>query len=144
MLHGAALNRMMTDENGIVGRDLLRRGTNVQNKARRLVGVKSGRLRRSIVKRLTKDSHGLVCLVGSSERHALLHHKGTRPHRIYPHGKALAFFWPEVGMVTIVPAGGRPFTGAVGGVFIIGKGFVDHPGTAPNHYLEDALGEAAR
>lgn len=65
---------------------------------------------------------------------------GTKPHRIVAkRAKALAFFWPKVGMMTFVPRAGFPITGEAGGAFWIGKGFVNHPGTQPNPYHERAL-----
>lgn len=65
---------------------------------------------------------------------------GTKPHRIVAkRAKALAFFWPKVGMMTFVPRAGFPITGEAGGSFWIGKGFVNHPGTKPNPYHERAL-----
>lgn len=65
---------------------------------------------------------------------------GTKPHRIVAkNAKALAFYWPKVGMMTFVPRAGFPFTGEAGGNFWIGKGYVAHPGTRPNPYQERAL-----
>ncbi len=65
---------------------------------------------------------------------------GTKPHKIAAkRAKALAFYWPKVGMMTFVPRAGFPITGEAGGNFWIGKGFVNHPGTKPNPYHERAL-----
>ena len=54
----------------------------------------------------------------------------AKPHRIAArHAKALAFFWPRVGMQTFVPKRGGFRTHVRGGnVLMIGKGYVDHPG----------------
>lgn len=66
--------------------------------------------------------------------------RGTKPHVIRAkRAKALAFFWPKVGMQTFVPKAGFPITGELNGAFWIGKGFVNHPGTKPNPYQERAL-----
>lgn len=65
---------------------------------------------------------------------------GTKPHVIRAkRAKALAFFWPKVGMQTFVPKAGFPITGEAGGAFWIGKGYVNHPGTKPNPYDERAF-----
>ena len=75
-------------------------------------------------------------------------HNGTRPHKIYPKGKgALAFDWPKVGMRTIVPR--KPTGTGVrtsktrGPYFVIGKGYVNHPGTRARPFLMDALRQVA-
>jgi hypothetical protein len=67
---------------------------------------------------------------------------GTRPHIIRPrHKGALYFFWGKVGMYTVVPKGGGFKTHVSGGKFWIGKGYVNHPGTKPNDYIERAYDE---
>lgn len=64
---------------------------------------------------------------------------GTKPHKIFPRVKgALYFFWGKVGAFTVVPKGGGKMTGMSGGKFWIGKGYVNHPGTKPNNYVERA------
>lgn len=65
---------------------------------------------------------------------------GTKPHKIMAkRAKALAFFWPKVGMQTFVPRAEFPVTGEIGGAFWIGKGYVNHPGTQPNPYHERVI-----
>lgn len=64
---------------------------------------------------------------------------GTKPHRIYPkRAAALAFFWDKIGKNTIVPKDPGP-TYETPSHLVIGKGYVDHPGTAPQPYLRPAL-----
>jgi hypothetical protein len=64
---------------------------------------------------------------------------GTRPHIIRPRYKnALYFFWGKVGMFTVVPKAGGFKTHVSGGKFWIGKGYVNHPGTKPNDYVDRA------
>jgi hypothetical protein len=66
---------------------------------------------------------------------------GTRPHRIYARNKkALYFFWGKVGMYTVVPRSGGFSTHVSGGKYWIGKGYVNHPGTKPNPYLDRTYG----
>lgn len=75
-------------------------------------------------------------------------HDGSRAHTIRAkRKKALVFFWPRVGMVTVVPK--RPktrYTGVIkskkkGVRFHIGKGYVNHPGTKARPFLMRALEE---
>ena len=67
--------------------------------------------------------------------------EGTKEHVIAARSAgALAFFWPKVGMMTFVPKqGGFPTHVNANGDLIIGKGFVNHPGTKPNKFNERAL-----
>lgn len=125
-IESSKVRGLMTDPNGPVGRDNFRRATNVQTAARRQVGVRSGLLRRSIVKRgpTVNTKGGLTTTVGSDSDYALLHHEGTRPHEI-------------------VPASAKVLHFKVGGVDIFTR-HVNHPGTKPNHYLTDNLKEALR
>lgn len=117
----------MFEANGVVGRDMMRRGTNVQLAARRQVRVRSGRLRANIVKRgpARNSRGGQTVEVGAYNLdYALLHHEGTAPH-------------------TIVPVTAKILHFKVGGVDVFARQ-VNHPGTAPNHYLTDNLKEALR
>jgi hypothetical protein len=60
--------------------------------------------------------------------------EGTKRHRIVArNARALFFFWPKVGAMTVVPRGGGPH-GKIGDKFYVGKGYVDHPGTKPNPF----------
>jgi len=60
---------------------------------------------------------------------------GTKEHPIAPrNAPALKFYWKRVGFFTIVPKGGGFKTHRVGRTLYVGKGRVDHPGTAPNPY----------
>jgi len=67
--------------------------------------------------------------------------EGTKPHRIVAkRAKALFFYWPKVGMNTLVPRKGWYMTGPDdrAGLFFIGKGYVNHPGTKPNKFMSRA------
>ena len=65
--------------------------------------------------------------------------RGTDAHPIAARtAGALYFFWPKVGMYTVVPKSGGFRTHVSGGKLWIGKGHVDHPGTKPNPYHERA------
>lgn len=66
--------------------------------------------------------------------------KGTKPHPIAARNAgALRFFWPLVGMVTMVPKGGGFRTHTAGGILWIGKGYVNHPGTRPNDFINRSV-----
>jgi hypothetical protein len=121
-----AVAGLMRNPDGVVGRDNFRRATNVQVAARRQVGVRSGLLRRSLVKRgpVANERNGVTTTVESNLGYSLLHHDGTQPHEILPApGKVLHF--------------------KVGGVDVFVR-HVNHPGTRPNRYLTDNLKEALR
>jgi hypothetical protein len=104
----------------MVARDLNRRASIVQDRARARAGVESGRLRASIVKRVAEDSQGLVVYVGSHEPHARLHHEGTDPHVIEPRAVGGWLRFEVQGVVVYATA-------------------VNHPGTRPNRYLTESL-----
>lgn len=65
--------------------------------------------------------------------------RGTDPHQIAARNKgALYFYWPKVGMFTVVPKAGGFKTHVADNKLWIGKGYVDHPGTKANNYNERA------
>ncbi|WP_171021284.1 hypothetical protein, partial [Glutamicibacter sp. V16R2B1] len=131
-----ALARLERSPQGMVVRELVRRGQLVQDAAQRQVrlghigGGPGGRpnLRYTIVKRLVQDgSNDLpTMLIGSESPIALLHHEGSRPHVIVPRRKKVLVF---------VPRGGGPW------VF---TKRVRHPGFRGNKYLTDNLPLAAQ
>jgi hypothetical protein len=137
----AALERSRGRE---VVRDLIRRGTAVQQGARRQirlghVGVggqaaRRGRinLRDTVHVRLVNGGNyrGFlgksepsepVVIVGSEDPIAYLHHEGTRPHVIVPRTAPMLVFWSN----------------RAGRVVYARK--VLHPGTRPNRFLTDNL-----
>ncbi len=110
----------MRGPNGLLIRELIVAGDIVKAGAKKRVGVDSGELRDSIVKRITRDGDSVRVFVGSEVEHAVLHHEGTEPHRIEPRkrGGVLSFQWK----------GERVFFA-----------HVNHPGTKPNRFLTDSL-----
>lgn len=89
----------------------------VASVARRLVGVKSGKLRSSIrVSPSRRPSYN----VEARAPYALFHHEGTRPH--------------DIGSPVLIEA---PDTWRYIGRSPAGKG-KRHPGTKPNRFLTDA------
>ena len=87
--------------------------------AKRQVGVKTGKLRSSIQAAIVPSPRGPIAIVGSANNIALLHHEGSKEHRITPrNAKILRFPWH-----------GR----------IVYTYMVRHPGTNPNRYLTDNI-----
>lgn len=87
--------------------------------AKRMVGVNTGALRQNIRGTHLGNVTGQYVTVGANLSHALLHHEGTKPHRITANdGKLLRF------------RHGRQ---------VIFTQSVMHPGTRPNPYLRHQL-----
>lgn len=76
-LDAAGLAALLRSPSGGVARDMLRRGQNVANLARRLVGVDTGRLRLSITVVLVIVGGAPGARVGTVVRYARWHHDGT-------------------------------------------------------------------
>lgn len=113
----AALRVLLSGPGGGVARDLAKRAIRVQNRARQLCPVDTGRLRSSIQFRLGGSIAGLFADVGTNVVYARLVHDGTRPHVIFP-SSAKALFWK--GAPHPVPR-------------------VNHPGTRGVPFLRDAM-----
>ena len=112
---------------GEVGRWLRKEGKRVEHVSKTLVGVDSGRLRRSIkASKVTKA--GVTDLEvevtadarkrGSPNSYAYIHHEGSRPH-----------------VISAPPGGALHWGGARGPTVVI----VNHPGTGGTKYLIRAL-----
>jgi hypothetical protein len=114
-----AIDHLLNDPFGPVGRYLFVRGRAIMAGAKSQVGVKTGRLKASIHMRQERAPFGQVLRVGSPLSYALMHHEGTRPHVITPNRAQFLRF----------TSGGR----------VIYTHAVRHPGTRPNRYLTDYL-----
>ena len=114
-----ALDFLLNDPYGPVGRYLFARGRIVMAAAKNQVGVNTGRLKSSIHIRQERAPFGQQIRIGSPLSYALMHHEGTRPHIITPNRAQVLRF----------SSGGR----------IIYTHAVKHPGTRPNRYLTDNL-----
>ena len=97
-----------------------KRGDKAVIGAKRMVGVKTGALRDSIHKRHLANFTGQYLWIGSTQSHALLHHQGTRPHRIAPNQPNTVLKFRR-------------------GTRVIHTAQVNHPGTKPNPYLSAQL-----
>lgn len=119
VIHKATLNFVLNSPFGMVGEYLSKKGRRIIASARRQVGVDTGALRNSIHMIHYRDVKGQYLWIGSKEKHAYMHHEGTRPHIILPKEAPILRF----------RAGSR----------IIYSRMVRHPGTRPNRYLSDQL-----
>jgi hypothetical protein len=88
-----AMQRLLYDPDGDVGRYLHGIGNEIITRAKVQVGIRTGTLQRSIAhKRHFKDPRGQQMWIGSDVRYALVHHEGRGPQVILPKtGKFLRF-----------------------------------------------------
>lgn len=119
----AAIQRFLHSPGGPVATDILKRARRVQAAAKRQVGVRTGKLRRSIDVDL-RTRPLTEAYVGSSVRYALLHHEGASAH-------------------TITAAPGRKLSFNQNGRRVFASKVL-HPGAKPNRYLTDNLLRAVR
>jgi hypothetical protein len=119
ILYPGAMDFLLNNPNGDVGRHLARKGRMVEGAAKRQVGVKTGRLRSSIHMRHLLDSRGQYVRIGSELNYALMHHEGTKPHVITPDKSKMLKFTTRGKLVYAYS--------------------VMHPGTKANKYLSDNL-----
>lgn len=120
-IYKAALHKELNTNAGGLWKHLAIAGDKAVAGAKRHVGVKSGRLRKSIHKRHLGTANGQYLLIGSwTVDYALAHHQGTRPHLIAPNP-------------------GKPLVFASRGRVIRMTTPVNHPGTRANPYLTRQL-----
>lgn len=113
------LHKMLRTPNGMVGRWMARKGRTLVELAKNQVGVDTGALRGSISQRTTGESYGIKTTVTAHDGKAMMHHEGTRAHRIVPvRANVLRF--------------------EIGGKVIYARQ-VWHPGTQANRFLSDNL-----
>lgn len=124
-IYKPVLHFELTHRNGMTGRYLHRVARGIQVDAKQQVGVRSGRLRRSIRIIHEDGAGGHSVKIGSNLHYAYLHHEGTKPHLIMPKppNKLLSFR---------------------SGTSLIRTTLVRHPGTKPNRYLSDQLARHIR
>lgn len=115
----AALDKLLNQREGTVGKDLEARADRVKWAAKAQAGMGTGALKLSIHTDHRRTSHGQAFAIGSPLSYALLHHEGSKPHVIIPkHGGSLVFSK---------------------GAQIVFADEVINPGTKPNRYLTDNL-----
>jgi hypothetical protein len=122
----------------------------VLNRARVLTPRDTGKLANAHQMTMKARRTRVTGRVENRTKYFLPVHDGAAPHTIRAkHKKALVFFWPRVGLVTVVPKKPKTrFTGAIkskrkGVRFHIGKGYVNHPGAKARPFLMRALEEVA-
>jgi hypothetical protein len=132
----------------------------VLNRATVLAPKKTGNLANSMQFTMRARRTFIAGRVESRVKYFMPVHDGSAPHRIVARRKkALAFFWPKVGAMTLVPKKrggtgyaiskgrkGRKGKGKIspgGRIFFIGKGYVNHPGTKARPFLMTALDQVA-
>jgi hypothetical protein len=96
------------------------KGNKAVKDAKRMVGVRTGALRKSINMEHYPLRNGQYLTIGSNKNYALAHHEGTRAHIITPN---------PPNTILVFRKGSR----------VIGTPRVMHPGTKPNPYLSTQL-----
>ena len=109
---------LLRSPTGDVGIHLMKIGENIKFAAKRQVGKNTGLLAASIGMSQSLTATGQQVKIGSPVSYALVHHEGSRPHRITANGGMLRF-----------TSKGR----------VVYRRSVMHPGTRPNRYLSDHL-----
>jgi hypothetical protein len=96
------------------------KGQKAVKDAKRMVGVKTGDLRKSINMEHFSIRGGQQLIIGSNKSYALAHHQGTRPHLITPNPPNRMLVFRKGSRVIATPR-------------------VMHPGTKANPYLTTQL-----
>jgi hypothetical protein len=110
---------------GMVGRYVKRKGDQTRDVAKVLVGVDTGKLKRSIrTGNVDRHPRGFQVEVGSKLPYAYAHHQGTPPHTIRPRAGGVLHWGTRRGGPTVA--------------------VVHHPGTRGTKYLSRALRIAMR
>ena len=120
VLYKPIVNFELRNMYGTVGRYIRKVGQRVATRARRQVGVKTGRLKASIRMQVIRRRGEVAVKIGGYTDYARMHHEGTRPHIIEP---------KKAGTQLVFMKGSR----------IIRTPVVNHPGTRPNRYLTNQL-----
>lgn len=128
-INNAAVRALLTDPQGDIADDLLRRGNNVAALAKKYAPVNTGRLRASITAKLVKFGGNLAVLVGTNVSYAGYQHEGTG---IYgPHGQPIVPV--KAKYLRFKPKGSTTFVYAK-----------EVRGSMPTFFLKRALPAAAR
>jgi hypothetical protein len=130
VLDNAAIGQLLRGPRGDVAQDVVRRGNNVLNLARRLCNVDQGGMRASLEMIVTQDSDGIVVRVGSRKTYAAPVNNGSRPHWIERTGPLLN----AAGRVRTLRFESPPRSGNA-----VYRRKVYHPGYAGSHFLERSL-----
>ncbi len=115
-----ALRRYLNTPSGDLWAHLEKRGKIAVAGAKSMVGVRSGRLQRSIHMKHLGNVKGQYIWLGSKVEYAYAHHEGTRAHVIKAESGGKLVFIGKGRVLTHTPV-------------------VKHPGTRPNPYLRAQL-----
>ena len=118
------MHHLLDDPKGPVGQHLRRIGLQILVGARSMVGVRTGKLKRSLYMRQGLRGRVQYVEVGATDSKAFMHHEGTKRHDIRS----------DTGRILRFNVGGK--------VVYVRK--VDHPGTKPNPYLTVPMRRAVR
>ena len=100
---------------------------------------KTGNFARSIIYRTSEQGNNVILQTYAAQPLSTFIVRGTKSHQIPPRlAGALYFFWPKVGMFVVVPKNPKFRTHVSDDKLWVGKGYVDHPGTKPNPYVQRA------
>lgn len=124
VIYKPVLTFELVDRRGMTGRYLHRVAKKIVIGAKAQVGVKTGKLQRSIRITHVPLTSGASVHIGSKVKYAYLHHEGSKPHIITPKGPDVLRFMSK----------GR----------IVHTRLVRHPGTKPNRFLSDQLARNIR
>jgi len=119
-----ALDRLLNDPEGDVGRHMGRVGDRILAGAWAMTGPSSGSVGRRLYKTQRRRSGGQELRVGSSSSKAYWYHEGTRPHQIVATVNRLLRF-------------------NVGGQVVYAQK-VDHPGQRPRPFLTTPMRRVIR
>lgn len=128
-LDGKAIDRLLREKDGDVGRFLLRLALKVETEAKRLTGgplvkVDTGRLRSSITHQIEREGRNLVAWVGSPVDYAIFVHEGRAQWSTPPSVDSIA--------------GWASRHGLAGLEYVIARSISEH-GVEPKPFLDDAL-----
>jgi len=120
VIYQEELRRYLNTPSGDLWHYLEKRGDIAVAGAKAMVGVRTGRLQRSIHKKHLGNVTGQYLWIGSNVHYALAHHEGTKPHIIAPKKRKELVFRSGSRVLVHTPV-------------------VKHPGTRPNPYLRAQL-----
>lgn len=145
-LDSSAIRTLTRDQNEPVQQHIRSLAVRIASRASQL--AKKGRTG-NLARRISVDSNpgprpGYRVIADTPYARAV--HEGSKPHIIRARNKpALHFFWDRAGYETVVPrAGGFRTHVTRGGILMIGKGFVQHPGTQGDRFLVRAMEEVVQ
>jgi hypothetical protein len=124
VIYKPVLTFELVNRRGMTGRYLHRVAKKIVVDAKSQVGVKTGKLQRSIQITHIPLTTGASVHIGSKVKYAYLHHEGSKPHIITPKGPDVLRFRSK-------------------GVLVHTR-LVRHPGTKPNRFLSDQLAKHIR